>query len=103
LKYRSRLDIIAMMLEAIGDGSRKTKIMYDAYLSYKQMGDYLEFLLEKDLVTHDSETGLYKLTENGRLARSFIGDLEKLVGVAGRRESEFEKGHRLEVKSEVRD
>lgn len=91
MKYRSRLDIIAMALEAVGDGSKKTKVVYDAYLSYEQLGEYLDFLLGKGLIAFEAESGLYRLTDDGRRALAFIADLEKLVGVAGRRPKAFER------------
>ena len=41
MKYRSRTDIVALILEATKDGAAKTKIMYKAFLSYSQLKDYL--------------------------------------------------------------
>jgi len=102
MKYRSRLDIIAMMLEAVGDGSKKTKIMYEAYLSYRQMGEYLAFLLEKELIVHDSAREMYRLTDKGRTALSFITDLERPVGVVGRQKVEFKTDQELRVRPELR-
>jgi predicted transcriptional regulator len=55
MKYRSKTDIIGHILEAVnsrsGDtGLTKVKIMYDAFLSYPQLEEYLSFLLEKGLI-----------------------------------------------------
>ena len=45
-KRRDHLDIIAEMLEVARDGALKTKIMYEANLSFAQLNEYLSFLLE---------------------------------------------------------
>jgi predicted transcriptional regulator len=65
MKYRSRTDIIAMVLRAATSGATKTRIMYSAYLSYAQVKEYLSFLLEKNLISYEEGTSLYKLTPNG--------------------------------------
>ena len=58
MKYRSRTDIVAQILEAANesDGATKTKIMYKAYLSYAQLKEYLAVLVE---------SGLLQVVENG--------------------------------------
>jgi predicted transcriptional regulator len=65
MKYRSRTDIIAMILQAATQGATKTRIMYGAYLSYAQVKEYLSFLIEKNLISYEEGTSLYKLTEKG--------------------------------------
>ncbi len=83
MKYRSRTDIIAMILRAAVNGATKTRIMYGAYLSYAQVKEYLSFLLEKNLIAYEEGTGLYKLTENGmKLLRVYEG-ISDMVSVNG--------------------
>jgi len=65
MKYRSRTEIAAMILESTRTGSTKTKIMYKAYLSYSQVQEYLKFLQESDLLTYENGTQLYRPTEKG--------------------------------------
>jgi predicted transcriptional regulator len=64
MKNRSKIDIIGHILESvnsataigIGDyhdnynGITKSKIMYNVFLSYAQLQEYLSLLLEKDLI-----------------------------------------------------
>jgi predicted transcriptional regulator len=52
MKYRSRTDIVGLMLEAANGGSTKTKIMYKAFLSYAQLKEYLTLLLQNDLLEY---------------------------------------------------
>jgi predicted transcriptional regulator len=65
MKYRSRTDIIAMILQASMNGATKTRLMYSAYLSYAQVQEYLQYLTEKRLINFDEDTHAYKLTEQG--------------------------------------
>jgi len=65
MKYRSRTDIIAMILQASMNGATKTRLMYSAYLSYAQVQEYLQYLTDRRLISFDPETHAYKLTEQG--------------------------------------
>jgi predicted transcriptional regulator len=50
-KYRNRTEIIASVLEAANStGASKTRIMFNAYLSYEQLNEYLNELLDKELL-----------------------------------------------------
>jgi predicted transcriptional regulator len=45
MKYRSRSDIVGLLLDAAnGGGATKTKLMYKAYLSFNQLKEYLTLL-----------------------------------------------------------
>ena len=89
MKYRSRTDIIAMILRAAINGASKTRIMYGAYLSYAQVKEYLSFLIEKNLISYEEGTGIYKLTENGmKLLWSYEG-ITDMISVNGNKNSEF--------------
>ena len=83
MKYRSRTDIIAMILQAAAGGATKTRIMYGAYLSYTQVKEYLAFLTERNLILYEQGSGLYKLSERGlELLRAYegISDMISLDG-----------------------
>lgn len=78
MKYRSRTDIVATMLEAANGGSTKTKIMYKAYLSYAQLKEYLSMLVENDLLEYEEGELKYKTTEKGlrfMMTYSEIGEM----------------------------
>jgi len=64
VKYRSRLEIIADTLKAVGKGTKKTRIMYVANLSYKLLGKYLDVTLRAGLVRFNSDS--YEVTEKGQ-------------------------------------
>ncbi len=65
MKYRSRSEIVGLLLEAAnGGGATKTKLMYKAYLSFNQLKEYLTLLVENDLIEYElGQT--YRTTEKG--------------------------------------
>jgi predicted transcriptional regulator len=65
VKYRSRTEIVAMILEAANGGATKTKIMYKAFLSYVQLKEYLSVLIENNLLEYLEGTHKFKTTEKG--------------------------------------
>lgn len=65
MKYRSRTEIVSMILEAANGGATKTKIMYKAFLSYAQLREYLSVLIENSLLEYLEGMQTYKTTEKG--------------------------------------
>ena len=65
MKYRSRTEIVSMILEAANGSATKTKIMYKAFLSYNQLREYLSVLIENNLLEYIEGTQTYKTTEKG--------------------------------------
>ena len=65
MKYRSRSDIVGLILEAANGGATKTKIMYKSYLSFAQLRDYLAMLIEQGLVEYEEMRHLFKTTSKG--------------------------------------
>jgi len=65
MKYRSRTEIVSMILEAANGGATKTRIMYKAFLSYAQLREYLSILIENNLVEYLEGSQTYKTTEKG--------------------------------------
>ncbi len=81
MKYRSRTDIIALILRACMQGSTKTRIMYKAYLSYGQLKEYLAVLERVKLVTYDQESNVYRLMPSGLRFLNVYEELTQLMGV----------------------
>jgi predicted transcriptional regulator len=65
MKYRSRTEIVSMILEAANGGATKTRIMYKAFLSYAQLREYLSVLIENNLLEYLEGAQTYKTTEKG--------------------------------------
>ena len=65
MKYRSRTEIVSMILDAGNDGATKTRIMYKAFLSFAQLREYLSLLIENNLLEYLDGSKTYKTTERG--------------------------------------
>jgi predicted transcriptional regulator len=67
MKYRDRLEIITLMLRSASkaNGSVKTRIMYDALLSFSQLEELFPLLLRNGLLEYNEILNTYKITEKG--------------------------------------
>jgi predicted transcriptional regulator len=66
MTYKTRTEIMSQILRvANGLGARKTKIMYQAFLGFAQMEEYLRVLTENNLLNYDVNTQIFKTTEKG--------------------------------------
>jgi predicted transcriptional regulator len=81
LKYRSRTDIVAQILEVALEGVTKTRIMYGAYLSYQQLNEYSGVLIQNGLLEHIPEEKTFVTTQKGR---EFLESYEHLNGLSGK-------------------
>ena len=81
MKYRSRSEIIAMILQAANKGATKTRIMYAAYLSYAQVKEYIAFLQSKGLILYEEGTSMYRLTEKGLRFLSTFDEISEIISI----------------------
>jgi predicted transcriptional regulator len=81
MKYRSRTDIIAMILQAAMNGATKTRLMYSAYLSYAQVQEYLAFLTDRKLITFEEGSQEYKLSEQGLRFLRVYDEISEIVSL----------------------
>ncbi len=79
MKYRSRTEIINMILESARVGITKTKMMYKAYLSYFQVTEYLKYLQQNDLLIYEAGTQLYRPTEKGLKFLNLSDELSEMT------------------------
>ena len=89
MKYRSRTEIIAMVLQAAMNGATKTRLMYSAYLSYAQVQEYLRFLKERRLLNFEEESQQYTLTEQGLRFLRVYDEISGILSVDGVKASEL--------------
>lgn len=88
MKYRSRTDIIAMILQAAMHGATKTRLMYSAYLSYAQVQEYLAFLTDRKLINFEEGSQEYKLTEQGLRFLRVYDEISEIVSLNNNKGSE---------------
>ncbi len=65
MKHRSRTEITAMILDTANKEATKTKIMYNAYLSYNQLKEFLSILTENNLLEYIEGARTFRTTEKG--------------------------------------
>jgi predicted transcriptional regulator len=67
MKHSSKIEIIAEILESIMNNSTlsSSKLMLKAFLTYKQMKEYLPFLLQNELIKHDDKDRTLRITNKG--------------------------------------
>jgi predicted transcriptional regulator len=85
MKYRSRTEIVAMILEAANGGATKTKIMYNAYLSYSQLKEYISVLIENNLLEYHSETKIFRTTEKGLKFLKMHNEIGELLHITAKK------------------
>jgi predicted transcriptional regulator len=66
-KRRDQFAIVAEIVDIAGNGTSKTHIMFKANLSFSQLNEYLEILLQKKLLEKTSVGGkeFYRATKKG--------------------------------------
>ena len=80
MKYRSRTEIVGLILEAAnGGGATKTKIMYKAFLSFAQLREYLTMLQDTELIQYEGGRQAYRTTEKGMKLLELYGSMSELV------------------------
>jgi len=81
---RTRVEILASILNVAERGTLKTHIMYRANLSHRQLEKYLAFLegnaMLREIVDEDTGSRLYQLTEKGI---DFLKDYSRLSSTYG--------------------
>jgi predicted transcriptional regulator len=82
MKYRSRTEIVSMILEAANGGATKTKIMYKALLSYNQLKEYLSVLIENNLIEYLEGNKTFKTTEKGLNLLKIHNEMAELLHTA---------------------
>ena len=81
-KNRCRLEIVGDVLSIALVKVRKTRIMYQANLSYVQLEKYLRFLLDGDLMQCDQDS-CYLVTQKGReFLKTYANYLERCSRVS---------------------
>ena len=80
-RQRSRIDIMACILENSNEGSRKTRLIYRCNLSLAQFNLYKDCLIEVGLLEAsrlEDGTEVYETTEKGK---KFLEDYRRIKGI----------------------
>jgi len=83
-RRRSNIEIIAEMLKIGENGAGKTKIMYNANMSYDQIQKYLGFLMSEGFINKiemGNPSVTYRVTDNGLKLLESISSLMEMLGL----------------------
>ena len=82
---RSDIEIIADMLKVGENGAGKTKIMYNANMSYSQIQKYLGYLIGQGLIDEKVKVGnpsvTYRVTDSGLKLLQLISSIKEMLGL----------------------
>ena len=81
MKYRSRTEIVSMILDVANGGATKTKIMYKVMITYNQLKNYLSVLIENNLIEYDDGTPIFKTTEKGLNLLKIHNEMAELLHI----------------------
>jgi predicted transcriptional regulator len=95
MKYRRKIEVVADVLSAAQERTKKTHIMYRGNLSYKVLNVYLGAVTKANLVGFDEATGSYMITEKGRMFLAVFKKYKRLVSLLERRYSSVKKEQTL--------
>lgn len=83
--HRGRLDIIADILGASHSGAKKTSLMYHCNLSFRQLEQYLSFMLKNEFLqkssslNDESANNIFEVTDKGKEFMRAYESLEALM------------------------
>lgn len=83
-RRRSDIEIIADMLKVGENGAGKTRIMYNANLSYSQIQKYLGFLVSQgfiDKIKVGNPSVTYRVTDSGLKLLKSINSIIEMLGL----------------------
>ncbi len=82
MKYRSRSDIVRLLLNAANGGrATKTKLMYSAFISFNQLREYLSLLVENGLIQYEEGMGTYRTTQKGMRLLHIQNKIDELAPI----------------------
>jgi len=82
VKYRSRTDIVASILQSAareGGGIGVTRLMYNSFLSYNQVSQYVKIIKENGLLNYDASTGKYTISAKGSKYLELHSKMDKML------------------------
>ena len=84
-KYRSSVEIIYDIISAAKSSINKTHLMYDSNLSFKQLRQYPNLLLQQGLIEErfeeEEETKVYYISPKGLEYQTLVERLQAIVGI----------------------
>jgi predicted transcriptional regulator len=80
-QQRSKSEIISDILRSIHNrtDTRKSQIMYETYIPYNHLKQYLTMMLKNELIVYVKEEKTFKITEYGIHTLELYDEMDKLL------------------------
>ena len=80
---RNKIEIIAVILKAASSngGALKARIMYEGYLSWAQLKEYLALVVKNGLIKYQERDRTFIITEKGTHFLNIHNELNKLITI----------------------
>jgi predicted transcriptional regulator len=80
-QQRSNSEKISSILRSTGNrtGTRISQIMYETYIPYNQLKEYLAMMIQNKLIAYVKEKKTFRITEYGMHVLKLYGEMDKLL------------------------
>ena len=82
-RSRSKSEKISDILRSIHNrnrtGTKTSQIMYETYLPYIQLKEYLAMMIQHNLIVYIKEEKTFKITEYGTHVHNLYNEMDKLL------------------------
>jgi predicted transcriptional regulator len=84
MRNRSRVEILAQILEAVkhGDCSSNSKIMYKAFLSHTQTKENVKTLVDTGFLSYDLTSQTYRITKKGMRFLQLYNQIDEMIDLS---------------------
>ena len=60
-------------------GTRIYRIMYETYIPYNQLKQYLTMMIQNELIVYSKEEKVFRITDYGMHVLKLYGEMDKLL------------------------
>jgi predicted transcriptional regulator len=80
-QQRSKSEKISDILRSVCNctGTRKSQIMYETYIPYDQLKEYLTTMIQNELIIYIKEEKTFKITEYGMHVLVLYDEIDRLL------------------------
>ncbi len=80
-QQRSKSEKISDILKSVRNytGTRITQIMYETYIPYNQLKEYMTVMIQNELCVYIEEEKIFRITDYGMYFLRLHGEMDKLL------------------------
>ena len=80
-RHRSKIEIILSILKSADNrmGTRKSQIMYETFIPYNRLKEYLTMMIQNELIVYAKEEETFKITDYGKHVLKLHDEMDELL------------------------